>query len=102
MPTNGINAPPAPQGPLRMVRMNCEASRLLTRSAIEADRVVRRGVNRLGRGRLDPGVYQAGTRRLKDKIHELDRTIQEVLGMFVPAEASKTVTHPQLPLHSED
>ena len=69
------------------MRINCEASRRLTRSAIEADKVIRRGLNRIARGRLNPDRYQVGAVRLQEQIRELDRTIQAVLILFVPSEA---------------
>lgn len=81
-------------GPTRQVRINCEASRLLTHSAIEADKVIRRGLNRVGRGRLDVAQYAIGERLLKRKIAELDATIQQVLLMFVPSAASEADDNP--------
>lgn len=77
----------AHNAPTLEVVMNVRQTERLARLAIRADQVVRRGLNRLGRGRLTAGDFAAGAGRLDAKIREVEKVLREVLVEFVPSEA---------------
>lgn len=80
---------PSRGGPTMQIIMNVEQSRRLARLAVRADQVMRRGLNRLGRGRISAGDFEFCAAQVNGKIGELERMLEDVLAAFVPGMAGK-------------